>query len=195
MIELIVPRHCAVEFGKVWICLDSSLAASNSVWLLNQAMIWFGFVITTDFVSLRCCTPWLHSAEGLHVAQQKKSITYFPCQNIASDAIWMFSNSDLLSFWRFWVFLQVFMFSRFHYFFGFRLETCRLRFSMFRCWKAFQNGLRSSLQASTQTIGLAAGTKPGNGNENVGNAALRIFFVKRNIGAQCVSMFQSVKNV
>ena len=41
-VELIVPRHCD-EFGKVWICLDSSLAASNSVWLLHQAMIWFGF--------------------------------------------------------------------------------------------------------------------------------------------------------
>ena len=41
-IELIVPRHCD-EFDKVWICLDSSLAASNSVWLLHQAMIWFGF--------------------------------------------------------------------------------------------------------------------------------------------------------
>ena len=51
-------------------------------------------------------------------AEKKHHI--FSCKNIASDAIWMFSNSDLLSFEDFESFCSFFVFSRF---LGFRLET------------------------------------------------------------------------
>ncbi len=111
------------------------------------------------------------------LSRKKASHIFLPKHCIRRDMnVFKFRSFVFLKILSLFAGVHVFSFSLF---LGFRLETCRLRFSMFRCWKAFQNGLRSSLQASTQTIGLAAGTKPGNGNENVGNAALRIFFVKK----------------
>jgi len=58
-----------------------AIASSDDlIWILKAGLQ----VITMDFVSLRRCTPWLHSAGGLHVAQhiRKKDITCFPAKHL-----------------------------------------------------------------------------------------------------------------
>lgn len=126
-VELIVPRHCD-EFGKVWICLDSSLAASNSVWLLHQAMIWFGFWKLGCKSSQWTLYRWGVAPPGCTVLEvfmllstSEKRHHMFSCKTPASGTLRIFQI-----FWlRFWVFSY----------------SCISRVFVSPCfsWKVFQN--------------------------------------------------------